>query len=69
VFVYQAGMNMHQQLVADIEAFCKANEISGAKFGELSVGDASFWWKVSRGRQPTLSTYEKVRNFMDGYKL
>lgn len=60
-------MTMHEQLVADIQAFCKAHEISGAKFGELAVGDASFWWKVSRGRQPTLATYEKVRAFMAGY--
>lgn len=60
-------MTMHEQLVADIQAFCKAHEISGAKFGELAVGDASFWWKVSRGRQPTLATYEKVRDFMATY--
>ena len=60
-------MNMQKQLIADVETFCKSHEISGAKFGELAVGDASFWFKLSRGRVPKLDTYEKVRNFMATY--
>lgn len=61
-------MSTHEKLKADIEAFCKAHEMSGAKFSELSVGDAAFWFKFSRGRQPTLDTYDRIRGFMDNYK-
>ena len=61
-------MDMKTQLVADITAFCKAHELSGARFSELATGDPTFWFKLTRGRDPKLSTYEKVRAFMADYK-
>ena len=61
-------MSTHSKLKADIEAFCAKHEMSGARFGELAVGDGAFWFKFSRGRQPTLDTYDKVRDFMASYK-
>lgn len=61
-------MNTYDTLKADIETFCQANSMSGSRFGKLAVGDPAFWWKFTRGRQPTLDTYDKLRTFMEEYK-
>lgn len=61
-------MNSTEKLKADIEAFCKAHEMSGSKFSEMAVGDQTFWFKLSRGRVPTLDTYDKVIGFMASYQ-
>ena len=42
--------------------------MSGARFSHLAVGDQAFWFKFSRGRQPTLETYDKIRAFMAEYQ-
>lgn len=52
----------------EITAFCKAHSMSGARFSELAVGDASFWHKLVRGRDPKYSTVIKVREFMRDYR-
>ena len=51
----------------EIAAFCQQHSLSGARFGELALGDASFWFKLSRGRDPKYSTVLKVRDFMANY--
>jgi hypothetical protein len=61
-------MSTANQLKADIEAFCRAHGMSGARFSHLAVGDQAFWFKFSRGRQPTLETYDKIRAFMAEYQ-
>jgi predicted transcriptional regulator len=52
----------------EITAFCHAHSLSGARFSELAVGDASFWHKLTRGRDPKYSTVIKVREFMRDYQ-
>jgi hypothetical protein len=61
-------MNTAQTLKADIEAFCAQHSMNGSTFSRLAVGDPSFWHKFTRGRQPTLETYDKLRAFMRDYK-
>ena len=56
-----------ENLKNEISDFCKAHSMSGAKFSELAVGDASFWHKLVRGRDPKYSTVLKVRQFMRDY--
>lgn len=56
-----------ENLKDEIAAFCTAHSMSGAKFSELAVGDASFWHKLTRGRDPKYSTVLKVRDFMANY--
>jgi predicted transcriptional regulator len=57
-------MNTAKQLKADIEAFCKKHSMSGARFSKEATGDPAFWWKFTRGRKPTIDTYDKIRRFM-----
>lgn len=64
---YAMDMDTVNQLRDEIEAFCKAHEMSGSRFSELAVGDPSFWFKFSRGRVPTLATYDKLCRFMRDY--
>ena len=61
-------MSSTEKLISDIEAFCKAHDMSGSRFSDLAVGDPSFWFKLNRGRVPTLDTYDKVCEFMATYK-
>jgi hypothetical protein len=64
----QAGPMNRKQLEAEIAAFCKSHEMSGWRFGQLALGDGSFWCKFIRGRNPTLATVERLRTFMNEYR-
>jgi predicted transcriptional regulator len=65
---YAIAMTTAKQLQADIEAFCKEHSLSGSKFSALAVGDPAFWFKFTRGRTPTLDTYDKIQAFMRDYR-
>jgi len=41
--------------------------LSGARFSEMAVGDASFWHKLVRGRVPRVDTVDRIRAFMRDY--
>ena len=56
-------------LKEEIVEFCTAHSMSGARFSELAVGDATFWHKLVRGRDPKYSTVLRVRQFMQNYQV
>jgi len=64
----QCGMDTAKQLEAEIAAFCAKHSMSGSTFSKLATGDAAFWFRFTRGRSPTIATYDKVRAFMADYK-
>lgn len=62
------SMDTAKQLKAEIEAFCAKHSLSGSGFSRLALDDPTFWFKFVRGRNPSLETYDKLRNFMRDYK-
>jgi hypothetical protein len=51
-------------LIDDIEAFLKRNNLSATRFGVLAAGDTKFVKTLREGRAPRASTVERVRNWM-----
>lgn len=54
-------------LLSEIDAFCKVHELPETKFGELALGDKPFVSQLRKGRDLRLSTVAKVRAFMASY--
>lgn len=54
-------------LLDDIEAFCKARELTEAQFGLLALNDKNFVPQLREGRDIRFSTAERVRQFMLTY--
>lgn len=53
--------------MARIEAFCIEHDMPVTTFGRLALGDFAFVSRLRAGRSPSLRTFGKVRDFMDGY--
>lgn len=55
-------------LLSQIEAFRASNGLSEWRFGELALNDRHFIRQLREGRDIRLSTAERVRAFMAGYR-
>lgn len=55
-------------LIHDIEAFCKRQDMSPWQFGLLALNDKPFVKQVKDGRRVWPETEEKVRQFIAAYK-
>lgn len=54
-------------LLDEIEAFLKATGMSATAFGTKVLNDPPFVQQLRDGRDPKMSTAEKVRSFIAGY--
>jgi hypothetical protein len=52
------------QLLSDIEAFCRRNALAESTFGRQSVNDGKLCLRLRSGKNVTLETAEKIRDFM-----
>lgn len=55
-------------LLSDIEAFCRVHDIRESRFGRDAVNDTTFVAQIRGGREPRRSTEAKVRAFMAMYR-
>lgn len=55
-------------LLEKIEAFLKANGISATAFGKDAMNDPAFVQNLRDGRDPKMSTAQKVEDFMAEYQ-
>lgn len=54
----------HPDLIAEIRAFCAAQDMALTRFGKEAVNDPSFVRQLEEGRECRRSTIRKVRAFM-----
>jgi aspartate carbamoyltransferase catalytic subunit len=54
-------------LLAQIEAFCRRSGLSETRFGELALHDKPFVSQLRAGRDLRASTAQKLREFMTGF--
>lgn len=54
----------HDDLLAEIEAFCEARGMSRPVFGKNAVGDPRFVYDIDNGRECRRQTIRKVRHFL-----
>jgi len=52
------------QLLSEIEAFCRRNALAESTFGRQSVNDGKLCLRLRSGKNVTLETAEKIRDFM-----
>lgn len=57
-------MTIQDDLLASIEAFLPKRGITESTFGRLSVNDGKFVSRLRGGENMTLSTLNRVRNFI-----
>lgn len=57
-------MTLLKDFTAEIDAFLERTGMAPTAFGRLACNDASFVEDLHGGREPRLSTIEKVRRFM-----
>ena len=53
-----------QQLLDEINAYCKLTGTDRTAFGLQSVNDGHFIARMEQGRIPKIPTMDRVRNFM-----
>ena len=57
-----------QELIAQIEAFCRRHDMSETRFGELAMNDKPFVSQLKSGRDLRGSTAQKLKDFMADYE-
>lgn len=57
-------METQSQLLSEIEAFLGTRKIAETTFGRMAVNDGKFVGRLRAGSNMTLSTIEKVREFL-----
>ncbi|WP_120300177.1 hypothetical protein [Sphingomonas sp. PP-CC-1A-547] len=55
-------------LIRDIETFCRTHHIRESRFGRAAVNDTTFVPQLRAGREPRRATVGKVRQFMASYQ-
>jgi hypothetical protein len=58
---------MDDTLLADIEDFCAAHNLSEWQFGDLALNDKHFVRQLRSDREPRRKTVERVRRFIATY--
>ena len=61
-------MDIRQQLVDEIDTFLARHLMTAADFGIASMRDIAFVYKVRKGRDVRVSTVDRVRKYMAGYR-
>jgi hypothetical protein len=56
------------QLLSEIEAFCRRNALAESTFGRQSVNDGKLCSRLRSGKNVTLETAEKIRDFIQNEK-
>jgi len=54
-------------LICEIEAFCRAHKLAESRFGRDAVNDTAFLPDLKLGREPRRATVARVRHFMATY--
>jgi hypothetical protein len=54
-------------LLAEIEAFCRRNRIAESTFGRQAVNDGKLCVRLRNGKDVTLDTAAKIRDFIEGH--
>lgn len=57
-------MMTYEQFLAEIEAHLVAAKMSPTGFGHAALGDPTFVFEMRKGRQASLTTINKVREYM-----
>lgn len=57
-----------EQLLTDIDTFCKLYGMSESQFGILALNDKNFVPQIRDGRDLRFSTAEKCRDFMASHE-
>ena len=52
------------EFITEIDTYCRASGMAVTPFGRAAVGDPGFVARLKAGGDVTLSTVEKVHNFM-----
>jgi hypothetical protein len=55
-------------LISDIEAFCRTHQLKHSRFGRDAVNDTTFVPQLKTGREPRRATVARVRTFMATYR-
>lgn len=58
------SMSTRENLLREIEEFLKQTGMSPTTFGTKAVGDRALMISLRDGRDPKLSTVDKIRSFM-----
>lgn len=58
------GMDTQAQLLAEIEDFLSTRKIAETTFGRMAVNDGKFVSRLRSGANMTLSTIDRVRQFI-----
>jgi hypothetical protein len=57
-----------EQFLADVDAFCKRYGLSDRTMGSLATESTHFVYRLRAGYSPSLSTVERVYDFMIAYE-
>ncbi|WP_447724581.1 hypothetical protein [Sphingomonas koreensis] len=55
-------------LLIEIEAFCRTHQVKESRFGRDAVNDTTFIPQLREGREPRRATIARVRQFMATYR-
>ncbi len=55
-------------LLIEIEAFCRTHQVKESRFGRDAVNDTTFIPQLRQGREPRRATIARVRQFMATYR-
>ncbi len=55
---------VRETLLAEIDSFREAHDLTATKFGELCMGDPSFLFRLREGKDIRATTIDKVRRWM-----
>ena len=61
-------MDIRQQLVDEIDTFLARHSMTAADFGIAAMSDIAFVYKLRKGRDVRVSTVDRVRAYMAGYR-
>ena len=62
-------MDVRDELVGEIEAYCRESGIAETTFGRIAVNDGKFVGRLRDGKGVTTATVDRVRRFLVGESL
>ena len=61
-------ISAREQLIAEIEAFCRLHEMPVSTFGRLAFNNTALVHRMRKGRNVGIDTAEAIRLFMKAYR-
>lgn len=61
-------MTLHEEIVAEIDAFLARTGMAPSRFGHEAIGDKALVMRLKRGRQLRTDTIEALRLYMHTYR-